>query len=559
MPGALIQTGYSKSMKTLFRLGIGQQLAFAFTVIVGLFVVVAAWTTFSLSRVETAAERIATVSLAKEQQIAELAYAYARMREGVRNNIIFTDGEVMKAEADRYAKEKTRFAAALAGLEKIATDNAEADEREIIHRIGEQSAKAFAAQDKAMAEAMQFLSAVAMGILQQEAAPPMQALDASIDQLRQLVQTQSRERANDIVAESARTSRFALLLAVLAAGVAGVLGYVLSNSVRRPLEATAQLMENLAAGDLTGRIEPEGCAEIVRVQGAALEMTRSLAATLGAIRQEAAQLKQAVSELSAAAAEVRGGSETQSQATTAMAETLQDMSSRISHIARLGQDAQQLSGQAGQNADGGNRKILAMVEEIRLIASLVTESATTAETLGRESERISAITSVIHDLAEQTNLLALNAAIEAARAGESGRGFAVVADEVRKLAEKTTASASEIAAMVSAIQGGARSMAEQMQRSVGRVDDGLQMACQAGDSIGAIASSNQQVAVVIDEVSSSLRQQSAGSNEIASRIERVVRMIHENDRATSLMATTVSDLHRLAGSLESGISRFRTA
>ncbi|RIX40970.1 MAG: methyl-accepting chemotaxis protein [Rhodocyclales bacterium GT-UBC] len=546
-------------MKTLFRLGIGQQLALAFTVIVGLFVVVAAWTTFSLSRVDAAAGRIATVSLAKEQQIAELAYAYARMREGVRNNIIFTDGEVMKGEAERYGKEKSRFAAALASLEKIAAEQGEPEERQIIGRIADQSAKAFAAQDKAMAEAMQFLSAVAMGILQQDAAPPMRALDASIDQLRQLVQAQSRERANDIVAESARTSRFALLLALLAAAIAGVLGYVLTSSVRKPLQATARLMENLAAGDLTARIEPDGCAEIVRVQGAALAMTSSLAATLGAIRQEAAQLKHAVGALSGAAAEVRGGSETQSQATTAMAETLQEMSSRISHIARLGQDAQQLSGQAGRDADGGNRKILAMVEEIRRIAGLVSESATTAENLGRESEQISAITSVIHDLADQTNLLALNAAIEAARAGESGRGFAVVADEVRKLAEKTTASASEIAAMVSAIQNGSRSMAEQMQRSVGRVDDGLQMACQAGESIGAIASSNQQVAAVIEEVSSSLRQQSDGSREIANRIEGVVRMIHENARASALMTSTVNDLNRLAASLESGISRFRTA
>ncbi|MBI2276730.1 MAG: methyl-accepting chemotaxis protein [Dechloromonas sp.] len=546
-------------MKAIFRLGIGPQLAMAFTVIVGLFVVVAGWTTLSLSRVDAAAERIATVSLAKDGQIAELTHAYAGMRESVRNNIIFTDGEVMKVEAARYGQEKTRFFAALGALEKLAADHAAPGEGELLQRIRQQATVAIAAQDKAMGEAMQFLSAVAMGILQQDASPRMKTLEASIDQARQLVQTQNRERAGDIVAESANTRRLTMILAVVAALIAGVLGFLLTGGIRRPLEATARLMESIAAGDLTQRIEPNGCAEILRVQAAAMKTTQALAGILGAIRQEAGQLKNAVTALSGSADEMRGGSEEQALASAAMAETLQTMSTCIGHIATLGQEAQGLSGKAGEQAAGGCQTIQTMVDEIRQIAGLVTDSAATATALGRESERISAITAVIHDLADQTNLLALNAAIEAARAGDSGRGFAVVADEVRKLAEKTTASASQIAAMVSAIQSGSRSMAEHMQRSVSRVDEGLRMACAAGESMTAIESSNRHVANVIDEVSSGLRQQSSGGEDIAARVDRIVEMIHENNRATASMATTARQLDGLASSLESGIARFRTA
>src|SRR6185369_15833200 len=354
-------------MKAIFRLGIGPQLAMAFTIIVGLFVVVAGWTTFSLSRVDAAAERIATVALAKDGQIAELAYAYAGMRESVRNNIIFTDGEVMKVEAARYDHEKARFFAALDALEKIAADHAAPGEGELLQRIRQQATVAIVAQDKAMGEAMQFLSTVAMGILQQEA-PHMKVLADSIGEARQLVQTQNRERAGDIVSESARTSRLTMILAVAAALIAGVLGFLLTGGIRRPLEATARLMESIAAGDLTQRIEPNGCAEILRVQAAAMKTTQSLAGVLGAIRQEAGQLKNAVTALSGSADEMRGGSEQQAVASAAMAETLQTMSTCISHIATLGQEAQGLSGKAGQQAAGGCQTIQTMVDEIRQIA-----------------------------------------------------------------------------------------------------------------------------------------------------------------------------------------------
>jgi methyl-accepting chemotaxis protein len=316
------------------------------------------------------------------------------------------------------------------------------------------------------------------------------------------------------------------------------------------------IIRQIAAGNLAGdiRTRPGDNGSLLF---ATRQMQDGLRGIIGRILTVADQLAQAARQMSASAQQVLQASVRQSDASAAVASSVEQMTVCIGQVSDNAGGAQRHASDTGDLARDGAGVVREVIVEMDKISGAVGASSAVITSLGEQSHKISNIVNVIKEIADQTNLLALNAAIEAARAGEQGRGFAVVADEVRKLAERTTQSTQEIAAMIQAIQAGTDDAVAGMAQGNARVDEGVQMVSQAGVSMEKIQDGVQQVLAAVDDISAALKEQSSASQLIARNVESIAEMTDETSGIIKEVSASAGHLEQLSAELKTSVGAFR--
>ena len=344
-----------------------------------------------------------------------------------------------------------------------------------------------------------------------------------------------------------------LLLAMLG------LAWWMAQSIIAPINALRDSMLQIERDkDLTRQLDVHGNDEIAHVAEAFNRLTASLRQSIANASQSANQVLGLAATLASTSLQVASNAGRQSEATSAMASAVEQMTVSIDQVADHSGEARDISVNNTQLATQGSEVILSVVQDMHTIADTVHQSSQIITNLGQQSDQIASIVLAIKEIADQTNLLALNAAIEAARAGEQGRGFSVVADEVRKLAERTAVATQQINTMIHNIQSGTRDAVSSMQVGVERVNQGVGLANQAGDAIRQIQSGAQQVGTAVNDISAALKEQSVASADISRHVEQVAQMTDENNAAANSNASTARNLEQLASDLQRAVEQFRT-
>lgn len=319
--------------------------------------------------------------------------------------------------------------------------------------------------------------------------------------------------------------------------------FIVARGIADPIRRVVDVIQAVAGGDLSQRVEVHSNDELGRVSVALDEMVGKLEGSLSKIVDEAHLLT--------------GVSENLKTMSEGMADSAQSTSTRTELVAEEAGIVNRFTVSVAHSTD----ELLGAIEEIsknatkaaeiaRVGVAQAEETGASVKALSEASKRIGNVVDLITRIAEQTNLLALNAAIEAARAGEQGRGFAVVASEVRKLANETAKGIDRVNAIISANEGhisAAMSAMAQVREVNGRMSE-LQ---------ALIVSAVEEQSVATSDIAGKAREAERSGRRIVENMRAVAQTAELTSQSATKTKQSADGLAKSSGSLTALVAQFR--
>jgi len=313
---------------------------------------------------------------------------------------------------------------------------------------------------------------------------------------------------------------------------------------------------SLADGDLTveATVTEDITGAIADSINYAIEALRDLVTT---INETAIMVDSAAKQTESTATHMSRAAQKQSQEISAASESIAAMAGSIEEVSGNAERSADVARHSVDVAHKGGEAVRRTIDGMNTIRETIQETSKRIKRLGESSQEIGNIVELINDIAEQTNILALNASIQASMAGEAGRGFAVVADEVQRLAERSTNATKQIEVLVRTIQSDTNEAVVSMERSTTDVVGGALLAENAGAALDEIEQVSNQIASLVQNISSSAREQATAATDVTRRTKVLRDISAQTGRATSATTSSISKLSDLASQLRQTVAGFR--
>ena len=325
------------------------------------------------------------------------------------------------------------------------------------------------------------------------------------------------------------TRGWLIALAATASVIMLVFWAYLHNSIVLPLNDAVIMARKMAGGDLTGVIDKVRDDDMGQLMAALRQTNINLHSIIGDVRANFEDIRITTAEIATGNMDLSSRTESQASSLEQTAASMEELTSTVQNSADHVATANDLALQASSVAAKGG--------------TIVTEVVTTMDEISSSSRKILDIIGLIDGIAFQTNILALNAAVEAARAGEHGRGFAVVAGEVRSLAQRSATAAKEVKNLI--------------DHSIATVNAGTILTGNAGATMKEVIASVARVTEVMDEISSTTREQNQGIGQVNQAVIHMDGITQQNAALVEQAAAAATNLAQRTDSVAKSLFVFK--
>ncbi len=346
----------------------------------------------------------------------------------------------------------------------------------------------------------------------------------------------------------------AFLVLIGSTVIATFVGGRIAKPIVTVAEQISQITESL---DLSSKVRIQSRNEIGSLADHFNEFVEKICKMVKEISVNSDQIRNHSLTFSSESAKVMNIVNEQSGQMERVATSVEESSATGLEIAKNSSNAAKSSENIKESVNKGSKVIMDTIAGMDVIAKDVSNNAGMVEQLGKRSEEIGKIISVIDDIADQTNLLALNAAIEAARAGEHGRGFAVVADEVRKLAERTTKATKEINTTITTIQNDTKKAVVSMHEGKKNVDTLVTQAQNAGNTLNDINRLVNEIAEMVTRIATAMEEQSSATEEISQNTQNAFESTKKVKEGMNMISGSSEKLTKISEALKEMVGHFK--
>lgn len=334
-------------------------------------------------------------------------------------------------------------------------------------------------------------------------------------------------------------------------------GYVIMNSINRPLAIITEHIKRIMKGDLAGVLDYERKDEFgLLIQGFS-QMSTYLSDLVKQIQRSGIQVTSSITEIAAVAKQHEVTANEHAATTSEIAASTTEIAATSANLMKTMKGINSLTKNTAYAAEEGHSGLAKIDETMGKMEKSTGNIVAKLSVLSEKAGNIASVVKTINKVADQTNLLSLNAAIEAEKAGEYGSGFAVVATEIRRLADQTAVATFDIEQMVQDVQSALSSSVMGIDKFAEDVRSSVNEIRVSGEQLAGVIEQVKVLMPQMDTINDGIEAQSLGAKQISEATSQLNEAAQQTAESIAQTSNTITQLQQAAQGLQEAVSLFK--